>query len=94
MADEKSTRKPAQPRGFVVELGTAKDVEAAAEIGAFAGLKTKGDLEAELAAYLGGEKILALFTLHLKTKAQERLNGLGPAPQLTKDGGLPILPPD
>jgi len=74
MSDQpKKTRRPAQPRGFVLELGTAADVARAGELGRFAGLVTKSELEAAFVSWLTERASVEEFLEHLGSKGEQRL---------------------
>lgn len=83
MADEeKKDRAKPQPRGFMIELGTAADVAAAGALGKFAEIETKSELEARFADWIAVQPadLVAGFLAHLKRLAQEKLDGMGPKP--------------
>lgn len=75
----KPPRAPTVAHGFDIMLGTADDVAKAGELGAFAGLKTKSELEKEFTAWIAAQpaNLVADFLAHLKRRAQERLDGMG-----------------
>lgn len=70
----KPPRAPAVAHGFDIMLGTAEDVAKAGELGAFAGLKTKSELEKEFTAWIAAQpaNLVADFLAHLKRRAPSR----------------------